>query len=106
MRSNFIFLALIMAVFITCTHSYGMTVVGGESAESSKVTQPAGVNTSGIKVIGIFVKSIDDQYIYSEDGKKFPISSQTRIIKNIQKSNRRIAELVFNGETLVGIVIK
>lgn len=103
--------------FLALAHSYAITATdvtdatnretptGGTSGQQvSKQTHL--IRTPGITILNIILTGIDDNYVYAEDGKTFPISPTTRIIKNLGSSRIRIAELVFRGDTLMSVHIK
>lgn len=64
------------------------------------------VHASAMTVVNIILAGIDDKYVYAEDGRTFPISSTTRVIKNLGESRIRIAELVFLGGSLISVHVK
>ena len=73
-----------------------------------RTKQKTEVVTYNIKVINIVVAKIDKNYIYAKDGRKFSISSTTKIIDNTanKKSKIEIAELIFKNNKLIAIILK
>ena len=64
--------------------------------------------SDNIKSISIIVIKIDKYYIYAKDGRKFPISSTTKIINNSANANSkiRIATLIFKNNKLIAVILK
>jgi hypothetical protein len=59
-------------------------------------------------VISIVLDKIVDGYIYSQDGGKFQITLETRVLNNSKttESKMRTAELFFKENRLVTVIIK
>ena len=57
-------------------------------------------------VENIILQKIDQGMVYSADGRTFPLSSGTRIIRNIQDSKMRVAELMFINGVLISVLIR
>ena len=72
----------------------------------SEGAKAAVVAALSITVQNIVLAGIDDKNVYAADGRTFPISSGTKIIRNLGESRIRIAELVFRGGSLISVVIK
>lgn len=84
------------------TRSSGAGQTKTPSSESTRATTAASTFT----VESIILDKIDQSVIYSVDGRTFPLSSSTRIIRNIQDSKMRVAELMFRNGVLVTVVIR
>ncbi len=111
-----IFIAVCIT-FLATAHSYAITatdvtdLTNKEASVKETSAQQASKQTdvvrrSGVTILNIILTGIDNNYVYAEDGRTFPISPHTRIIKNLGGSRIRIAELVFRGDTLISVHIK
>lgn len=78
-----------------------------QQAGASKVA-PSGkaIKTPEFVVTSILFDGMDDNYIYSQDGRKFARSHETKIIRKHEKSKLRTAQLFFRDGTLISVVIK
>jgi hypothetical protein len=58
-------------------------------------------------VVNIVVEKIEGNLIYSKDGQTFEVPSSTKVIDNSHRVTRmRIAELVFENDSLVAVTLK
>ncbi len=59
------------------------------------------------EIVNIVVDRIEDGAMYAKDGRKFEITSSTRVINNTHPVTRmRTAELTFENGTLVAVILK
>lgn len=81
--------------------SFGVVINPETKIENHNTNQ---ANESEI-IINILVKSITKEAIYSQDGRIYKISENTKIIKNY-KNKPMIAELHFQNNKLIVVILK
>lgn len=82
---------------------------GGAPAQSVDTTEASNRRLPSIsrQVVNIVFDRMEGGYVYARDGRRFAVSSQTRVIENAHPaSNMKVAELIFDGRTLISVTIK
>ena len=56
--------------------------------------------------VGIILSDMDETHIYADDGRVFTRTNATRVIKNLQDSQKRSAHLIFQDGALYAVIIQ
>jgi len=104
-----IVILFIAALFSPCS---AMQAVSGGQATQKDKSAATSLNTSSQssvqrEVVNIVVDRIEDGAIYSKEGKKYQITSSTKVVNNSKTGSKvKIAELDFENGNLVAVIIK
>lgn len=113
-RITFLRIIIVQLAFMFCLSSTASAVQGeslGSPASAKRDSTKAGAATqqSDRKVLNIVIDKIENGNIYTKEGKVYQMSSGTKTIDNsktVAGTKQRIAELVYDGGTLVSVTIK
>ncbi|MFZ2446759.1 MAG: hypothetical protein WAW37_10405 [Syntrophobacteraceae bacterium] len=75
-------------------------------AEQGKTQSPV-VLPAKKKVINVIIDKMENGYIYTKDGRAYQVGGGVRVIDNSKSASKmKIAELVYQGSTLITVTIK
>lgn len=94
------YLVMTAALLLTAPAAHCVT------SEPEWVQGTNATSRSGTSVIHIVVEKVQDDYIYSRDGRKFQISHDTKVTSKKSAGRMRTAELIFQNDRLVSVNIK
>jgi len=83
---------------------------GSDSDQSQGQVNKSHIQThgsDGSSVMNIIIDKIENNIIYSKDGRTFPVSGSTKIINNHKSTAKiQIGELFFEDGRLITVIIK
>ncbi|SMC19510.1 hypothetical protein SAMN02746041_00696 [Desulfacinum hydrothermale DSM 13146] len=76
--------------------------------EGGPASGPATQASSAMRRVFVFVEHVDEHGLRSEKGEYFPFGADTRVVDQAVRkgAGKRIAELVFDGDRLVMVLIR
>jgi hypothetical protein len=99
-----------MSIFISC-QAYGVhSNTGSYSGQAQAQVNKHYIqthNSDDSNVINIIIDKIDNNVIYSKNGRAFPVTTSTQIINNHKSTAKvQIGELFFKDGSLTTVIIK